>query len=100
MKMPFGKHKGLELEDLAKDYPEYLVWLAEKCELRGDLFYFVGENYEDCKTKARKNRNKDRFWSDDDIATMEADMKYEYEMETGMDWGVEDYSYPIPNFDY
>jgi len=96
MKMPFGKHKGLELEELAEDYPDYVVWLAEKCDLHGDLFYFIGEHYEACKIKARNNRRRNYLWSYEDIANMEA--------EWGADYG--DYGYDdgipmcIPNFDY
>ncbi len=95
MKMPFGKHKGLELEDLAKDHPGYVVWLAENCELHGDLFYFVGEHYDACKKNARKNKRRDYLWSDEDIANQEADMRYEHGYD---DWA--DFTYPIPNFDY
>ena len=29
MKMPFGKHKGTDIEDLPTDY---LKWLAENCD--------------------------------------------------------------------
>jgi hypothetical protein len=95
MKMPFGKHKGIELEELAKKHPSYVVWLAEKCELHGDLFYFVGENYEACKSQVRKNNNY--LWSDEDIAAMEDDMRDEWGENNPYDWEI---SYPIPNFDY
>ena len=28
--MPFGKHKGEQIEDLIYDYPSYLSWLFEE----------------------------------------------------------------------
>jgi len=27
--MPFGKHKGAQVEDLIEDHPEYIRWLCE-----------------------------------------------------------------------
>lgn len=29
-KMPFGKHKGEEIEDLIYDHPGYMSWLFEE----------------------------------------------------------------------
>jgi len=34
MKMPFGKHKGMELEELPRPY---LVWLRKNVQLFGQL---------------------------------------------------------------
>lgn len=32
MKMPFGKHKGVDLEDVPEDY---LIWVLDKCDNAG-----------------------------------------------------------------
>lgn len=40
MKMPFGKYKGEEVEDLPI---RYLIWLKENTELYGDLEKLVDE---------------------------------------------------------
>lgn len=40
MKMPFGKHKGEDLEDIPCDY---LLWLVDNMELRGELDTAVAE---------------------------------------------------------
>ena len=40
MEMPFGKHKGEELEDIPLDY---LEWLVDNVELRDELDQAVNE---------------------------------------------------------
>ena len=37
--MPFGKHKGKQVEDLIYDHPGYLTWLFEEevCEFDEEL---------------------------------------------------------------
>jgi hypothetical protein len=37
IKMPFGKHQGLSLGEIAKTDPGYLVWLTENLRDRPDL---------------------------------------------------------------
>lgn len=48
MIMPFGKYKGVELDEIIEDSPEYIVWLAENCELNGELSVIVNKNYKKC----------------------------------------------------
>ena len=31
--MPFGKHKGEQVEDLIYDQPDYITWLAENTDI-------------------------------------------------------------------
>lgn len=76
MKMPFGKHKGRELSYIIKNHPEYIVWLAENCDLRDELKVIVTENYKKClKASPKKSYptvektwgyDKPRGWSDAD----------------------------------
>lgn len=35
--MPFGKHKGMTLDEIAEEHPDYLEWLLENTELREPL---------------------------------------------------------------
>lgn len=35
--IPFGKHKGSTLGEIAEDDPEYLIWLGANVTLRGNL---------------------------------------------------------------
>ncbi len=30
--MPFGKHKGKQVEDLVEDEPDYMRWMAENSD--------------------------------------------------------------------
>lgn len=34
--MPFGKHKGSQIEDLIEDEPEYVRWLCENTDIQFD----------------------------------------------------------------
>lgn len=44
--MPFGKHKGEQVEDLIDDDPSYLAWLYEndKCEFDADVIRLMEAN--------------------------------------------------------
>lgn len=44
MEMPFGKHKGTELEDIPLDY---LEWLVDNVDLHGELDIGVKEAIEE-----------------------------------------------------
>lgn len=35
--MPFGKHKGEQIEDLLYDSPAYMTWLAEETDVEFDV---------------------------------------------------------------
>lgn len=35
--MPFGKYKGMSIDVVAGRYPDYIVWLHDKCQLSGKL---------------------------------------------------------------
>lgn len=72
MKMPFGQYKGLELDEIIEKFPEYIVWLGENCELRGELKTIVGNNYKKC-LKAKEEQDvadayyaTERSWHDGD----------------------------------
>jgi uncharacterized protein (DUF3820 family) len=69
MKMPFGKHKGTELETLIKDEPDYIVWLAENCKLTGELKTIIIKNYRIVKNEVNSR--------DEYIAQCESDEDYE-----------------------
>jgi uncharacterized protein (DUF3820 family) len=60
MKMPFGKLKGIQLGEIIKDNPEYIVWLAENCDLHGELKQIVFTNYKKCL----KAKQEDEDYSD------------------------------------
>ena len=49
MKMPFGKHKGKKLEEILAKHPQYIMWLAENCELKGELKKFCKDHYQDAE---------------------------------------------------
>ena len=37
MKMPFGKHKGVELEEIIQEHTGYFIWLSELDNLQDPL---------------------------------------------------------------
>lgn len=97
--MPFGKYKGIEVYELEDKDPGYIVWLNDSTDLFGELELCVKEMYPRCKKKKYKGKRSTVLWTDDDIASMEADLRDEY--------GYDDYSIfyddipmLIPNFDY
>jgi uncharacterized protein (DUF3820 family) len=45
MKMPFGKHKGKKIEEIVESHPNYIKWLAENCELKGELAKVIFKAY-------------------------------------------------------
>ncbi len=45
MIMPFGKHKGKKMEEILAKHPQYIMWLAENCDLKGELRKFCKDNY-------------------------------------------------------
>jgi len=48
--MPFGKHKGKNLDDVPADY---LLWLHEKSDnLNGDLKDYIDDNLDSIKSEA------------------------------------------------
>lgn len=50
IRMPFGKHKGENIEEVPADY---LVWLYEnKEDLYGDIKEFIDDNLEDLRVQA------------------------------------------------
>lgn len=71
MKMPFGKHKGIELDEIIEEFPEYIVWLGENCELTGELKTIVHKNYRKCFNQVEM---EEQFISD-----CESDDDYERE---------------------
>ena len=83
MKMPFGKHKGKEVEDCPK---QYLHWLCKQDWMKGDL-------KEECKevvgdwTPPRRRRIEPMMYFDDGTF-MDSTGIYEYNMEAE-GWGDE-----------
>lgn len=63
MKMPFGKYKGLELDEIIEEFPEYIVWLGENCELRGELKDIVEKNYKQCLKEKEYQDDADDYYS-------------------------------------
>jgi uncharacterized protein (DUF3820 family) len=48
MKMPFGKYKGKEIDEIIDNHPSYIVWLHDNCDITGPLGKRVAIAYEDC----------------------------------------------------
>lgn len=64
MKMPFGKYKGTELDEIILHFPEYIVWLHNNCDLRGELKEIVSNNYKDCRLQVRAEMVAQEYYDD------------------------------------
>ena len=68
MKLKFGKYKGIEIEEVAANYPNYIFWMSENnvMEIPEDILELASESLE--------------------LITPEPD----FEMTHGDDWGNRD----------
>lgn len=85
MKMPFGKHKGKEIEDIPK---QYLYWLNSQEWVREELRNACSDYLGDWKPTRRKTKNYYNPFNPVDMALYDIAEKH----------GVYDYSYD-PEFD-
>lgn len=53
-KMPFGKYKGTSIDNIRLCDPQYIVWLHDKADLRGEVAAEVAACYDDCVATANK----------------------------------------------
>ena len=66
--MPFGKHKGKDIEEVPDDY---LLWLLDQCETFGELNDYLKENEDAIRKGAKEIRDEyykeeysDMSWGD------------------------------------
>lgn len=57
-KMPFGKYKGVQMQDVPA---QYLLWLRDKIiadnpELKGDVWYYIQENLDVLLSQTKKKK--------------------------------------------
>jgi len=56
--MPFGKYKGVQMQDVPA---QYLLWLRDKIiadnpELKGDVWYYIQENLDVLLSQTKKKK--------------------------------------------
>lgn len=100
--MPFGKHKGMELEDILDENPSYIVWLKENTDLRGELLEFVDNNYKKAKKKSNPKRKAYRNdWGEGpDMFGAYREFAWDATEDDWNDYDFDGYNYyGIPNMD-
>jgi len=66
MRMPFGKFKGIEIEDLSNQYLDYMIgWMEDTDFHKGDLRKAMEEEHAK-RVKAHEYDNPND-WEDDEV---------------------------------